>query len=135
MTKIKLDYDRITTRDIGLIFEHRGWLFKYFGMKTLDVSESPKGYHVRIDTELYVADDDVLLLQILMGSDINREIYNFIRKYEGLKIETWNKLYTKKMIFLRTALMEEKPTEKPCPLLLERITEALENCKDLEGCI
>jgi len=135
LTQIKLDYDMITTRDIELIFNHRGWLMKYFGYYNLETTETQKGYHVRFNTIKYVADDDVLLLQILLGSDIQREIYNFIRKYEGLKIETWNKLYTKKLILLRTAIIEERPTEQHCQVLWDRIKRALENCRELEGCI
>lgn len=108
---------------------------KYMGYNDMKCTETHKGYHVRFNTVKYIHPDDVLLYQILLGSDIQREIYNFIRKYEGLKIETWNRLYTKKLILLRTEIVEERPTEQYCAILDKRITRALANCRDLEGCI
>lgn len=135
MTEIKLDYDVITTRDIMLIFEHRGWLIKWFGIYEVKCTQTNKGYHVRIETKKRIDPRDVLLVQILMGSDIHREIYNFIRMEGGELMKSWNKLYTKKLILLRTEWMEDRSEEKPCPILQEIVETAIENAKDLEGFI
>ena len=92
---------------------------------------------MRIDTVKEVDPDDILLLQILLGSDIKREIYNFIRKYKGLKLRTWNKLYTKKMIFLKTRVgyktLKDLSDEIPCPVLQRKVVKAIKESQNLEG--
>ena len=78
-------------------------------------------------------DIDVQMIQLLMGSDIHREIYNFLRRIDGQLIEQWNKLYTKKYLVLGTKIKEELSGEEYCPQLEDRVMEALKNAKDLEG--
>lgn len=133
-SEIKLDYDNITTRDIQLIFEHRGWLIKYFGIVGVETYETDRGYHILIIVEADLDPRDVLLLQILMGSDIQRDIYNFIRHCNGEIIENWNRLYTKKNIILGTKAIPVSG-EKWCNPLYTRVWEALLNSKDWRGLI
>ena len=139
-TEIKLDYDQITTRDIQLIFHHRGWLIKYYGIVSKEATQTTNGYHILIIVEADLDPRDVLLLQILMGSDIQRDIYNFIRHTNGEALKNWSRLYTKKYILLRTRHNDEiifehtvVSEEKPCPELLDKINHELEQAKDWRG--
>lgn len=132
---IKLDYDKITTRDIQLIFHYRAWLLKYFGIRKVECYETKRGYHVLVDIEEKLNPRDVLLIQLLMGSDIHREIYNFLRKFEGELIEAFNKLYTKKYLILGTKIKEELSSEKECPILYEKVMKEIERAKNLRGVI
>ncbi len=133
-TVLKLDYDNITTKDVQLIFEHRGWLIKYFGIVEVQAFDTKKGYHLRITIEADLDPRDVLLLQVLMGSDIQRDIYNFIRHCNGEILENWNRLYTKKHIILGTRAVPVSG-EKTCKPLLIRVLGALEDSKDWRGLI
>lgn len=135
MSLIKLDYDKITTRDVGLIFHHRAWLLKYFGIEKVICRQTTRGYHVRIVLKTWLPDSDVELVQILMGSDIHREIFNFLRRYNGVLIEEWNKLYTKKYIVLKTKIVEDLGGESECQILQDIVEEEIENAKDLRGYI
>jgi hypothetical protein len=133
-SEIKLDYDNITTRDIQLIFEHRGWLIKYFGILKVQSFITDRGYHVLIVIERDLPPEDVLLLQILMGSDIQRDIYNFIRHCDGDILKNWSRLYTKKNIILK-GLAIPVSGEEICPQLQTRILDTLEDSKDWRGLI
>ena len=135
MSLIKLDYDKITTRDIGLIFHYRAWLLKYFGIQEVRSFETSRGYHIRITLETELDDRDVQMIQILMGSDIHREIYNFLRRIDGQLIKKWNKLYSKKHIVLGTRIKEELSSEEECPILQEKVLKEIEDAKDLRGYI
>jgi len=140
ITTIKLDYDQITTRDIQLIFHHRGWLIKYYGIVSKEAYQTTHGYHILIKVEADLDPRDVLLLQILMGSDIQRDIYNFIRHTNGEGLKDWSRLYTKKYILLRTRHNDDTifksevlSSEKECPELLGKVTYELENATDWRG--
>ena len=131
MTILKLDYDKITTRDIQLIFHHRGWFLKSLGILSVGAWQTTKGYHVLVAVETYLKPEHVILAQILMGSDINRDIYNFLREIDGQLMKVWNKLYTKKYIILGAKIGEELSGEVPCPELLERIIHELDESQDV----
>ena len=135
MSLIKLDYDHITTRDVGLIFLHRGFLIKFLGIKELESFETERGYHVRIKIITKLSDADVQMVQMLMGSDIHREIYNFLRRLDGQLIEKWNKLYSKKHLVLKTKIKEELSSEEHCQILQDKIMEAIKDSKDVSGFI
>ena len=130
-TILKMDYDKITTRDIQLIFHHRGWLLKSLGVLSVGAWETKNGYHVLVAVEKDLKPEQVLLIQILMGSDINREIYNLLREVDGQLMKVWNKLYTKKYLILGASIGEEISGEVPCPSLLERIVHELDESKDV----
>jgi hypothetical protein len=119
MSELKLDYDGITYADIQQIFKHRGWLVKALGFRQVEVGTSTHGYHVRISIDKKIQDRDILLAQILLGSDINREVYNFIRVYKGELLKNWNRLYTKKWIMLNTRIGEQIGEERFAEVLSE----------------
>jgi len=118
-----------------MIFQHRSWLLKYLGVEEINSYETKRGYHIRITLKRELSDIDVQMLQMLMGSDIHREIYNFIRRIDGKLIEEWNKLYTKKHLVLKTRIKETLSEEKYCRVLQKKVLDAIKNAKDLEGYI
>lgn len=134
-SKIKLDYDKITSRDVCLIFEHRAWLLKHFGVLNVRAFSTKKGYHVRIEIEEDLEYHDIILLQMLMGSDIHREIYDFIRAHAGQLVDKWNKLYTKKYLVLGTKIKEPLGGERQLKGLTKDLIKSIEDAKDLEGFI
>lgn len=131
-TELKLDYDNITVKDVQLIFHHRAWLLKYFSILEIEAFETKNGYHVLVTVDEDIDPRDVMLIQILLGSDINREIFNFIRNYNGELMKHWNRLYTKKYLLLITKPLEVSG-ETVCPQLLERITHEIDEAEDLRG--
>ena len=133
-TELKLDYDTITVRDVQMIFHHRAWLLKYFKIVAMECWETRKGYHVKVTVEEDLDPRDVLLIQVLMGSDINRDIFNLIRNWNGEIMKNWNKLYTKKYIILKTEVREISK-EKECPQLYERLKYEIDEAKDWRGLI
>lgn len=133
MSEIRLDYDKIEFSDIKLIFEHRGWLVKYFNLNSVEVCKTRKGYHVKIVITKQLEPRDILLLQILLGSDINREIYNFVRQQNGELLKNWNRLYTKKYLVLGTKIVETLGEEKFLKGKTEELKKTIENCVDKEG--
>jgi hypothetical protein len=135
MSEIKLDYDKITFQDVTLIFEHRAWLLKHLGLDHVEVFKTRKGYHIRAHLNKTIEDRDILLIQILMGSDIHREIYNFIRIYDGQLIRDWNKLYTKKYLILGTRIAEELGGERELKGYTRQLAKTIEECVDLGGFI
>ncbi len=128
-TEIKLDYDNITVKDVQLIFHHRAWLLKSLECVGLECHETTNGYHVKAILLGEYDPKEVMLIQMLMGSDINREIYNFLRYRNGDLLEHFNRLYTKKYMILSTEA-REVGSETPCPVLHERLIHELSEAKD-----
>jgi len=56
-----------------------------------------KHYHLRVWINKKLSDPELILLQLLLGSDKYRERMNFIRYLNGGKMEDWNLLFTKKL--------------------------------------
>ncbi|MHA1685571.1 MAG: hypothetical protein ACTSYD_04090 [Candidatus Heimdallarchaeaceae archaeon] len=71
---------------------------KMFNVKNIDMKTSPsgKGLHVEIEIEPLAKLDekDIIILQLLLGSDRTREFFNWIRVRGGLK--KWNILFEQK---------------------------------------
>jgi hypothetical protein len=133
MSELRMDYDGISFEDVKQIFQHRGWIIRFFKMVYVDVSKTRKGYHVRIKIQKKLDDRDLLLLQILLGSDINREIYNFVRQQNGELLKNWNRLYDKKHIILGTKIVEDIGEEKYSESMSKEVEDEIINCVDIEG--
>ena len=98
--KIKLDYDfddleKILER-ISLIEKMAG---RIFSIKRCGIKKSPsgRGYHVEIEiVPLTNLDEkDLVIIQLLLGSDRKREFFNWIR-VRG-KQKYWNVLFKEKL--------------------------------------
>jgi hypothetical protein len=134
VTRLKLDYDDISFNDVELIFAHRGWLLRRLNLFSLRVARSRHGYHVEADVTQELDPREVILIQVLLGSDINREIYNLLHHLDGDLMETWNKLFDKRYIILNTRL---KPNggETASPGLTRRLNNlvAKQEAYDAKG--
>jgi hypothetical protein len=133
MSEIKLDYDGIEFSDVKQIFTHRGWLVKYLKMESMTVSKTRHGYHLRISIKKHLADKDLLLVQILLGSDINREIYNLCRILNGELTRNWNRLYDKKNIVLDTRIGEKLSQERFLKGYTNELKKIIEASNDPEA--
>lgn len=128
--RLKLDYDDIGFKDVELIFHHRGWLVHRLSRgcsvpcshPTVQVARTRHGYHVEIDVCAPLDPREVILVQILLGSDVHREIYNLLHHLDGELVATWNKLFDKRYIILGTRL---KPNggERRTPGLTRRLRD------------
>lgn len=132
MSEIKLDYDGIGFNDVKQIFTHRGWLVKYLKVETLIVCKTKHGYHIRISIKKHLGDKEILLTQILLGSDINREIYNLCRVLKGELTRNWNRLYDKKTVVLDTRIGEELSHERFLKGYTVQLRDIIEASKDPE---
>ena len=66
--------------------------------KKMILEESNKGFHLVVELDKDVDNDTMIELQFLLGDDVNRVFYNFMRKqYNDDEITTYfNILFTKK---------------------------------------
>ncbi len=127
-TTLKLDYDGITEKDVELIFYHRGWLLKRLGMEKLEASHTKNGHHVEVQIAKDLDGKEIIVAQLLMGSDFNREIYNFLHHLDGETPDQWNKLFDKKYIILNTR-MKLIGQERPSSFFTRRLLEVMERGK------
>lgn len=126
MTILKLDYDGIQEEDVAKIYYHRGWLLRKLGLVQLQASSTARGYHVEAEVMADLPPEDIILAQILLGSDIYREVYNFLHHLDGQMVGQWNKLFDKKFIILGTELKEvsrEVPNARLTEILKDQITK------------
>jgi hypothetical protein len=97
---LKLDYDNITFKEIYKILQFRGiWVIRFFKLKVknVDVFKTKKGYHIYIDVNNRLNNQDIVFLQLALCSDFMRECYYWKRiKYPKLPNRNWNILFFKK---------------------------------------
>jgi hypothetical protein len=135
LSEIKLDYDKIEFSDVKMIFQHRGWLIKFLRMESIAISKTKHGYHIRIAIKKHLGDKEILLTQILLGSDINREIYNLCRVLNGEITRNWNRLYDKKNIVLDTRIGAELSHERFLKGYTNELKKIIENSKNPEDAL
>jgi hypothetical protein len=63
-------------------------------IKYVLITDTYKGYHIRVETKKELGDIDVLIIQLLIGDDYIRSMLNYKRIKRGEK--NWNVLFTKK---------------------------------------
>ncbi len=73
-------------------------LFLPIALVSIDVKETTGGFHIRIElsSSLELNDKDIVFLQLLLGSDWRREVFNFRRIHEGVFADNWNVLFLEK---------------------------------------
>jgi hypothetical protein len=95
MIELKIDIDKKDKRDFMRRYQA---LYRYFRFNLIDyeIAETRKGYHIRliIDFPFKVTSEEIVLLQLLLGSDWKREMLNYLRVKNG--IDDWNKLFIAK---------------------------------------
>lgn len=92
---------------INDFIETRKLILTYFGIKALSIrhnlSSSRRGHHFCIDIDKHLNDEQIVDLQILLGSCPTRE--NINRERIKRKVTKWNKMFartfnTRKLLFL-----------------------------------
>ena len=73
------------------------FLERFYGIyfKSIEVYETNKGYHfyLKVTTERKLNNKDIVVLQLALGSDYKRELFNWLRVRRGQKFKHWNVLF------------------------------------------
>jgi len=89
-----------TKEKMKLFFMTKEAILNLYGLKSerMLLEESNKGFHLIVELDKDVDNDTMIELQFLLGDDVNRVFYNFMRKqYNDDEITTYfNILFTKK---------------------------------------
>lgn len=97
---LKLDYDKISFREIYKKFKKDYiWIIRFFKLKILEVRvfKTKNGYHIYIEINNKLSNQDIVFLQLAFGSDFMRECYYWKRiKYPKLPKREWNILFFEK---------------------------------------
>jgi len=94
---IKIDIDDRNTFDIErFLWALRNLLATDDNVKIeeVEVYETKKGYHIYLHLKQEIPPLQCLIWQCLLGSDINRELFNYMRIKDGDK--NWNVLFKRK---------------------------------------
>lgn len=108
---LKLDYDFTDAIKLRRLFRDNRYIFKKLGLKVskLKVFNTLNGYHVYIILKNKDLNDyDILILQILLGSDKQREIFNFQRLRSKIFKDKWNVLFSLKIAYKGSNIGYEK---------------------------
>jgi len=113
--ELKLDFDfkpRSAKRFAKEIANKLNFLKTFFGIRVIDVKvyETNKGLHVYISlySNVELTDEDVVVLQLALGSDYKREIFNWLRVRSRDKFKHWNVLFKVKYKNGKIISKEEK---------------------------
>jgi hypothetical protein len=93
--KIDIDSKTISQRQVNRM----DWIIAFFRLDILDIklTESRKGWHIEFIIQNPINDYEIVLLQLLLGSDWKRECFNLLRVHSGkFKNQSWNILFKKK---------------------------------------
>ena len=98
--ELKLDFDfkPRSARKFGKeIADKLKFLTSFFGIRVIDVKvyETNKGLHLYISiySSVELDDRDIVVLQLALGSDYKREIFNWLRVRSEQNFKHWNVLF------------------------------------------
>jgi len=113
--ELKLDFDfkpRSAKRFAKEIANKLNFLTSFFGIRVIDVKvyETNKGLHLYISlySNVELTDEDIVVLQLALGSDYKREIFNWLRVRSRDKFKHWNVLFKVKYKNGKIISKEEK---------------------------
>jgi len=113
--ELKLDFDfkpRSAKRFAKEIANKLNFLASYFSISVIDVSvyETNKGLHLYISiySSVELDDRDIVVLQLALGSDYKRELFNWLRVRSNDKFKHWNVLFKVKYKNGKIISREEK---------------------------
>ena len=97
---MKIDIDNKDADVMSSMFNRLMILKKHFALFDLEshTTETLKGFHVRIWFRSHnkIDDKDLVFFQWVLGSDVMREVFNWVRVRQGW--EHWNALFNDKYI-------------------------------------
>lgn len=113
-TEIKLDYDFKGKKQLKQVFIDNQYIFYKLKLKLIDLKlyETKKGYHIYITIKNNIPDLDIIILQLLMQSDFQRELFNYQRVKSGLFKKKWNVLFSEKQDYNNKIISKEKHNKK-----------------------
>lgn len=91
---LMIDLDNKNEEEINRFLWALGILKDYVPFKDVIARETRKGFHIYIKTANALNPTEIMLYQQLLGSDRNRELFNFIRFKRGHK--KWQVLFKRK---------------------------------------
>ena len=113
--ELKLDFDikPRSARKFGKeIADKLKFLTSFFGIKVIDVKvyETNKGLHLYISiySSVELDDRDIVVLQLALGSDYKRELFNWLRVRSEQNFKHWNVLFKVKYKNGKIISKEEK---------------------------
>jgi len=113
--ELKLDFDfkPRSARKFGKeIADKLNFLKTFFGIRVIDVKvyETSKGLHLYISlySNVELTDEDIVVLQLALGSDYKRELFNWLRVRSNDKFKHWNVLFKVKYKNGKIISKEEK---------------------------
>ena len=113
--ELKLDFDfkpRSAKRFAKEIANKLNFLTSFFGIRVIDVKvyETNKGLHLYISlySNVELTDEDIVVLQLALGSDYKRELFNWLRVRSKDKFKHWNVLFKVKYKNGKIISKEEK---------------------------
>jgi DNA primase catalytic subunit len=109
MKVLKLDLDG---KNGFTDFLDRLWLLRGFGLapKKVLVYHTENGYHVRMYCDNNIDDKTACFMQLALGSDYRREVFNWLRIERGCK--NWNLLFGRKEIVNKVGQIVEVSKEQ-----------------------
>lgn len=97
---LKLDFDfkpRSPKRFARELVSKLKFIQNYFGITVTDVEvyETNKGLHIYIGivSNVELTDEDIVVIQLALGSDYKREIFNWLRVRSKQDFKHWNVLF------------------------------------------
>ena len=129
MKCIKLDLDGKDGLDV---FLERAWIMKGFGLKTTNVMvyQTTHGYHVILELDNEIDNVKAVFMQLALGSDYRREVFNFLRIERGCL--DWNVLFKEKYRVNKLGQKITVSEEKYDPKLTKKVRWILQRGVELQ---
>ena len=70
------------------------WPYRRLKLKGLRVMRTSNGWHLYLTVANRMTQDDIVFLQLMLGSDYRREAYSYLRLHSGVR--DWNFLFPQK---------------------------------------
>lgn len=123
MTVFKLDYDFCGKRLLKVIRD-RAFVFRFLKINIyrVEVYKTAHGWHVYYTTRRKFPDIEIAFIQLLLGSDYKREMFNFQRITKKFNISRWNTLFKRK--YIDKKLVSEEIFNKKINQKVEQILES-----------
>jgi len=118
MKVLKLDLDG---KQSFTEFLDRLWIIRGFGLapKKVEVHDTENGFHVRMHCDNDIDDKTACFMQLALGSDYRREVFNWLRIERGC--QDWNLLFKKKTIVNKVGQTVQVSQETYNPELSEKV--------------
>jgi len=107
-------------------FLNRLWLLRGFGLAPVkvEVHHTKNGFHVRMHCDNEIDDKTAVFMQLALGSDYRREVFNWLRIERGCK--DWNILFSTKTIVNKVGQIVEVSKEEYDPDLSEKVMRIIQ---------